>query len=321
VIGRLIGLVQLYPVRPVKDRISRISLRGIPHNFETMTTKIGNTVQSFYNQSPFPDFELERFDTRESLMQGARSLPKALDKQIPFTASVIDIGTGTGQLSAFLSLNRNMVYGIDFSDSSLAKAHALKEKLRLDTLHLKKVDILDADSLDSVGMKFDYVLCLGVLHHTGDTERAFQNITRLLKPGGLLAVGLYNTFGRIPLKMRILLAKTIFQNNQKMKDYFIRLQLEDITDKEKVRGWWNDQYLHPHETTHTIGEVLRWFKDNNIEYCQSLPPLYRGERLEITSFWSKTLTPSPFKRFFAQLRWIKETHREGGYWITFGRKK
>lgn len=287
-----------------------------------MTTEIGNAVQKFYNATPFPDFELDRFVTREDLRKGARSFPKMLNEQIPVGASVIDVGTGTGQLSAYLSLCGRQVHGIDFSDSSLAKARALKEQLRLESLHLIKADVLDVDLFDSIGMQFDYVLCLGVLHHTGNAEAAFRNITKLIKPGGCIAIGLYNVFGRIPHKMRVFLARTIFKNSERVKDYFIRLQIHDVADKERLRGWWNDQYLHPHETTHSVGEVLRWFRENNITYCQSLPPLRaKEEDFGVADFWSKTSVPSFSKRFLAELRWIKETHREGGYWITFGRKK
>ena len=41
-------------------------------------------------------------------------------------------------------------------------------------------------------------LCIssGVLHHTKDARRAFASIVRKAKPGGIVIVGLYNTFGR-----------------------------------------------------------------------------------------------------------------------------
>lgn len=103
-----------------------------------MHTEIGNIVQQFYNKTPFPDYELERFKSKEDLKITAYPFAKILDRSIPEDASVIDVGTGTGQLSAFLSLRRKCVWGIDFSDTSLNKAKALKQKLGLDTWHLKK---------------------------------------------------------------------------------------------------------------------------------------------------------------------------------------
>lgn len=290
-----------------------------------MLTQVGQTVQGFYNKTPFPDYELDRFNGKEDLRIAANEFAKVLDRSIPEDASIIDVGTGTGQLSAFLSLRRKCVWGIDFSDSSLSKAKALKQKLKLDSWHLKKVDILDAGQIDDIGMKFDYVLCMGVLHHTGNAYGAFRNILRLLKPNGYVAIGLYNKIGRVPLKIRKMLAKTVFKDNDKVKDWFIRMQVGDVEDKEKARGWWNDQYLHPHETTHTIGEVLRWFRKNNIEYYQTLPAISPFDKsvLEIAGVWNKTNEPYPraHLRAYSQLTWLWKIHHEGGYWITFGRNR
>lgn len=290
-----------------------------------MVTETGLKVQTFYNKTPFPDYELSRFNSKEDLKLSAYLFAKILDRSIPADATVIDVGTGTGQLSAFLSLRRKNVWGIDFSDSSLSKAKSLKEKLKLDSWNLRKVDILDPAQIDKIGHKFDYVLCMGVLHHTGNAYGGFKNILRLLKPGGYVAVGLYNSFGRIPLKIRMLLAKTIFKNNDRVKDWFIRMQIGDVQDKERARGWWNDQYEHPHETTHTIGEVMRWFRKNNIEFIQTVPSckLFGDADVDVSGVWNYPLRskPSIFTRTLKQLAWIWETHHEGGYWITFGRKR
>lgn len=285
---------------------------------------ITQTVRSFYNQTPFPDFELERFSSKASLRETAWPFAKALDRCIPREASVLDVGAGTGQLAALLSLERSDVWGIDFSESSLAKATALKERLGLHSFTLRRVDILDQSHVNAIGRTFDYVLCLGVLHHTADPRGGFAHIARLVKPGGYIAVGLYNTFGRALHKMRIALARTIFQNNKTIRDWFIKMQIGDLSDKERMRGWWNDQYLHPHETTHTIGEVLAWFRENNIIYQGSIPPLHAGNRasLEIAGVWDKhAQIPSLTRRVYAQCTWIGRIHKDGGYWITCGRRK
>ncbi len=290
-----------------------------------MTTEIGKKVKYFYNVSPFPDYELDRFNNKEDLELAAYPFPKILDRSIPIDASVIDVGTGTGQLAAFLSLRRKCVFGIDFSNFSLNKAEALKKKLNLNTLHFKNVDILDVRQIDDIKMKFDYVLCLGVLHHTGNARQSFKNILKLLKPGGYIAIGLYNKLGRTPLKIRKFLAGTIFKDNENIKNWFIKMQIGNLEDKERTRGWWNDQFLHPHETTHTVGEVLRWFKENNIEYYQTIPSLtpFDNSNLEIAGVWNNTNEIRPIFpiRWYKQLSWIWQTDREGGYWLTFGKNK
>ncbi len=278
-------------------------------------------VQDFYNKTPFPDYELSRFNSKEDLKTSAYASAQFFDKSIPEDASVIDVGTGTGMFSAFLSLRRKCVWGIDFSRSSLSKATQLKEKLNLNSLTLRNVDIMDNKQIEDIGIKFDYLLCLGVLHHTEDAYQAFKNILTLLKPNGYVAIGLYNKFGRIPLKIRKIFTRTIFKNNQKVKNKFIKMQIGYTEDKERVRGWWNDQYLHPHETCHTIGEVLKWFKKNNITYCRTIPsssPFDEGD-IEITGVWSKEVYPYFPIRTYAQLSWIWKIP-DGGYWITLGRR-
>lgn len=294
-----------------------------------MSAQVREVVRQFYNTTPFPDYELDRFNTKEDLKSSANAFVKILDRSIPEDASVTDVGTGTGQLSAFLSLRRKCVFGIDFSDSSLSKARTLKEKLKLDTWHLKKIDILDPKQIEDTGMKFDYVLCFGVLHHTGNAYEGFENILKLLKPGGHIAVGLYNKYGRLPLKIRRFLVKHIFKDNEKIKQKFIKMQLgNDIQDKEKLRGWWNDQYLHPHETVHTLGEVLRWFRKKDITFLHTFPSsvLFYEPKLDlrgdyINGLWDKQFYPFLPIRFFKQIAWIWETHHEGGYWITFGKMR
>ena len=168
------------------------------------------------------------------------------------------------------------------------------------------------------------MLCLGVLHHTEDPYKAFKNILHLIKPGGYIAIGLYNTFGRIPLKIRMFLASTVFKNNTAIKDWFIRMQIRDMHDCTRARGWWNDQYNHPHELTFTLGQILRWFKRNNIEYMQTVPlsTPFDKSNLSISGVWNKTNEIYPYFpiRLCTQISWIWKTPHEGGYWITFGRK-
>ncbi len=286
---------------------------------------VAQRIQAHYNQTPFPDYSLDRFNNREALVAHSTSFARILDRSIPLEASVIDVGTGTGQLSAFLSLKRKTVVGIDFSDASLNKAKSLKHKLNLESLELRKVDILETKQIDEIDRQFDYLLCLGVLHHTGDPYRAFSNILKLLKPGGHIALGLYNSSGRIPLRIRRFLAATVFRNNQKIKDRFIRMQIGELKDPEKTRGWWHDQYLIPHESCHSVGEVLKWFSRNGIEFIQTAPTTspFDDSIPEISGMWNKTNQVYPWWpiRVCKQLQWIYQTDREGGYWITFGRKR
>jgi SAM-dependent methyltransferase len=47
---------------------------------------------------------------------------------------------------------------------------------------------------------FDYIFSIGVLHHTPDTKRAFDQLPKLLKPGGRIAVWLYAKYFAVQWK-------------------------------------------------------------------------------------------------------------------------
>ena len=289
-----------------------------------MANKVGKVVQEFYNNTPFPDYDLARFNSIADLKAAATSFAQVLDRSIPATAKVIDVGTGTGQLSAYLSLKRNDVWGIDFSDSSLKKAEALKKKLKLKTLTLKKVDILDIEQIKVIGTQFDYLICTGVLHHTGNAYQAFKNILQLVKPGGYVAIGLYHKVGRIPLQIRRKMVKNLYANREDKRKEYLRMYIGDIDDPELERGVWNDQFVHPHETTHTVGEVLKWFKRNDVKYYQSVPTLKFSEdaELEIVGLWNKLNYGYPYflVRNLVELTWLWKIQKQGGHWVMFGRK-
>ena len=46
---------------------------------------------------------------------------------------------------------------------------------------------------------------------------------------------------------------------------------KDVKGQTKQRAWFLDQYKHPHESKHTIGEVLGWLRDADLEFVKSLP--------------------------------------------------
>ncbi len=50
--------------------------------------------------------------------------------------------------------------------------------------------------------EFDLVISNGVLHHTSNPWLAFETISRLVKPGGYVLVGLYHRYGRLATDVR-----------------------------------------------------------------------------------------------------------------------
>ena len=63
-----------------------------------------DVVNEFYEANPFPGFDPGKYEARADLVTRASWYARRLDAEIPFEASVIDVGCGTGQLACFLAI-------------------------------------------------------------------------------------------------------------------------------------------------------------------------------------------------------------------------
>ncbi len=63
---------------------------------------------------------------------------------------------------------------------------------------MTNIEFCQADilQLSELGERFDIVESVGVLHHMGDPMAGWRVLTNLLKPNGLIKVGLYSELAR-----------------------------------------------------------------------------------------------------------------------------
>jgi len=97
----------------------------------------------------------------------------------------LDLGCGSGRWSRYLAPKVGFIEAIDPSEAVLA-AQALTHDL--DNVRITQASL---NSLPFEDDSFDFILCLGVLHHLPDTGPALAAATRKLKPGGLFLLYLY----------------------------------------------------------------------------------------------------------------------------------
>lgn len=103
----------------------------------------------------------------------------------------LDIGCGSGlHAAAALRLGAAEVVAIDLDPQSVATARGLLERFFPGakwSVHPLSVFDLEARPFG----EFDIVYSWGVLHHTGDVQRALRVAAAQVKPRGLFAVALY----------------------------------------------------------------------------------------------------------------------------------
>lgn len=281
-----------------------------PYDSSNSTHSITQQIKSFYETNPFPNYEgVESFHELIDKVDNNPFAAKFLHS-VGYNKMILECGCGTGQLSHYLQLNNNNVLGIDMSLSSLRLAIEHKQRNNLSRSNFVQMNIFDLAIKDN---SFDIVISHGVLHHTYDARRAFSEIVKKLKPGGIISVGLYNRYGRIPTWIRSKIIK-LFGNKI---DSVVRNR---ISSKVKSDVWIKDQYYNPHETWHSIDETMAWFKENNIEYLNCIPSI-QGVEDSGESYFTATSPGTALQRLITQIGWIFNISREGALFILVGRKK
>lgn len=105
---------------------------------------------------------------------------------------VAGCGTGRDLLSGARTWRPATVTGFDLSRTSLAYAQQMAERMGVE------VELFQADLLRLDGWKrqFDAIVCTGVLHHLEDPLAGWRRLLELLRPGGVMLVGLYSETAR-----------------------------------------------------------------------------------------------------------------------------
>jgi len=160
-------------------------------------------VRRHYESLPFPprDPEAERYAMKVS---GPDILAKvnqycyggARDFTKPFRALVAGCGTGDSVIWLAHQLKGlpAEIVAIDLSEASLAVAKARADMRGLRNIRWEHGSLLDV-AMRGLGM-FDYVTCLGVLHHLPDPVAGLDALESVLAEGGAMAIMLYGAVGR-----------------------------------------------------------------------------------------------------------------------------
>ena len=298
---------------------SFICEKGIPllfwPNEWDSTIDVLKNVKSFYEENPFPSYE--DVDSIWSLRKKAETgvFARLLDDQIPHSARILEVGCGTGQLSNYLGSKwGKTVFATDISLGSLKLGQEFKELNHIDNVAFFQMNLFRPIFIPE---SFDFVICIGVLHHTNDPFLGFQSILRLLKKDGFIIVGLYNSYGRIPADIRRFIFK--FSGNRfKFLDH--RLRTKNISDKRK-HMWFMDQYQNPHESKHTFEEVLSWFDRSGVNYINSVPKSTAFESISAEeNLFETNARGTKLDHLFIQIGMLLRGGKEGGLFIMIGRK-
>jgi len=94
---------------------------------------------------------------------------------------------------------------------------------------------------------------------------------------------------------------------------------ERLHEASRRDAWLRDQYRHPEEHRHTVDEVKGWCSANDVEYLRTFPSTVLGDESE--QLFTPVVDDWSVERWIAQLGWMWTLGREGGLFITIGRRR
>ena len=115
-------------------------------------------------------------------------LPPYLQLEVCRGKDVLEVGLGYGTVSQLLAGKARRYTGLDIAAGPVA---IVNQRMALFNLpgSAQPGSILDAPFADA---SFDVVVTIGCLHHTGDLQRAVDEVHRVLRAGGFALVMIYN---------------------------------------------------------------------------------------------------------------------------------
>jgi SAM-dependent methyltransferase len=191
------------------------------------------------------------------------------DRVRPWVGSrVLEIGSGVGNLSAFL-IDRASVVLTD------TEPHYL-ERLRQRFGSLPNVEVarLYLPAVDGAlaRRRFDTIVCLNVLEHVADDAGSLDAMRRLLEPGGrlvLLVPALPALYGSLDRALGHVRRYTPADLRAKFGRTGFRVSRLEYFNLAGIPGWW------------VTGRVLRKeiIPASSLRWFDALVPLFRLERL------------------------------------------
>ena len=201
---------------------------------------------------------------------------------------VLDAGCGGGRYSRLAALAGARVIGADHS--------AAVEKASEVCRDLPAAGFLQADlkRLPLPTESFDLVFSIGVMHHDQDTRSVFNQVARMVRPGGRLAVWLYrrNTWWQEWLNNRMR-RRTATMTSEQLERWCRRLSwwggvpvlnrvlnklvnFSNHPDPELRMCDTYDWYAPTYQHHHTSDELCGWFEEAGFGELRELPPEKTG---------------------------------------------
>jgi len=233
-------------------------------------SQLQKLTEAHYNEFPF-DFLTEEDEQHIEELQPAAFLRFA-DRYLMPGMRVAEIGCGPGRGTLFMARRGIDLLAVDISAGSLRLAQRRTPSCKF--LLASNLDLPLADAA------FDAVVSDGVIHHTPDAYRAFCENARILRPGGVIYVGVYRrkryyyyvyTYLGQPIRWleKRAWGKALIYST--MLPVYYGVHLVKSRGKRTWHGaksFFYDYIITPQATFHTYEQIVEWGLNNSLELLE-----------------------------------------------------
>ena len=259
---------------------------------------INEAVASLYNTYPFPpdplsDLEPPGYNWRWN-WTAAYSFCSGMKPKTQ-NIRILDAGCGTGSGTDYL-INLNpgaSVTAIDLSEKALEVAEERCNRSGVIAKHDKPVEFkqMKLEEATQLEGEFDFINCVGVLHHLPEPEKGIQAIAKKLKPGGILHIFVYAELGRWEISL-MQKAIALFQGDKRGdyrdgvkvgRDIFANLPEHNRLLQQEKKLWslenhrdesFADMYVHPQEIDYNVETLFDLIEASGLDFVGFSNPKY-----------------------------------------------
>jgi 2-polyprenyl-3-methyl-5-hydroxy-6-metoxy-1,4-benzoquinol methylase len=248
---------------PAEERRIRATLPALTD----IEDEVSRLVRAQYEENPYPRW----------VKDGPPAQPAILERRPAPVGDVLIAGCGTGifTLGFARKAPQARFLAVDLSLSSLSYAKRMADSLGVTNIEFAQADIT---KLGSLGRTFDFIDSSGVLHHMADPWAGWRVLLSLLRPDGIMQVGLYSELARQNVvAARALIAdggyRPLSEDIRRIRE--IVAAAEDGSLLKSISLWSDfftisecrDLLFHPQEHRTSLPDIKRFLATNNVRFA------------------------------------------------------
>ncbi len=275
-------------------------------------------VKAQYEENPYPRWnrcvspsvKLNYYHAMKQVWLGEGDpLKPAADGELDLL--VAGCGTGKHPLQQALILDVN-VTAIDITQRSLGYAAMMANRLSVDNVRFAHMDLMEVELLKK---QYDVIECTGVLHHMEVPEDGLRALLKVIKPGGIIRLGLYSEIARrsVIAVRKAFLSSGMSPSLQNIRAVRKALLSKDVEPECQFVVNFGDFYatspcrdllFHEQEHRYTVPALAEMLVRNNLEFIgfsfeknsviKAFNKRFGADQLRNLSAWEAFESENPF---------------------------